>query len=306
MLSTSKFSLIIGLLIFFPALHYHFGLPTTPNLLPKPGGGSLALIKGGQFTMGDLFNDGDKDPRHLVTVSDFYLGKFEVTFEEFDAFCTATKRDQPADDGWGRGKRPVINIDWYDAVEYCNWLSQKQKLSPVYTIDKSRQDPQNLNQEDSKKWVVTVNYSAHGYRLPTEAEWEYAARERGKKVRFGNGLDEANADQMNFDASKNKKQKYSVVGKNRQQTVAIDSLNSPNALGLYAMSGNVAEWCADWFGPYEMTTQTNPTGPASGELKVLRGGSWIYPAGFCRAASRISFLATWRKNFLGFRVALSK
>ncbi|MEO6760364.1 MAG: SUMF1/EgtB/PvdO family nonheme iron enzyme, partial [Saprospiraceae bacterium] len=241
--------------------------------------GSLALVKGGTFIMGDLFGDG-QETKHVVTLSDFYIGKTEVTFADFDAFCTATGRAKPDDAGWGRGEHPVINVDWYDAVEYCNWLSQQQKRTPAYTINKSRQSATG----DSRNLAILCNYKASGYRLPTEAEWEYAAREGGEKVRFGTGKDQADPTLINFHPGS--KSYFSVTGEYRQKTVEAGSLSSPNALGLHDMSGNVWEWCGDWYSDYSVGPQTNPIGPAQGWFRVLRGGGWMDSAWDCRAAGR--------------------
>lgn len=149
----------------------------------------MAFIKGGTFQMGDTFDDGsaDEKPVHSATVGDFYLGKTAVTFEEYDRFCTETRRKKPVDHGWGRGQCPVINVSWDDAQAYCAWLSK---------------------------------VSGKEFRLPTEAEWEYAAREGGRKVRFGNGKAAADPAQINFDASKDYKKPYSAVGKYRKKTVS--------------------------------------------------------------------------------------
>jgi len=250
----------------------------------------MVLVRGGTFEMGDVLGDGfDYDkPVHTVTLSDFYLGKTEVTFDEYDAYCTATGRDKPSDSGWGRGKRPAINVSWLDAVAYCNWLSERQGLKKVYTISGS---------------TVTADWSADGYRLPTEAEWEYAARGGGKRVRFGNGKDVADPAEINFDGSASYKTTYSRTGEHRSKTVPVGSLNSPNALGLHDMSGNVFEWCWDWYGTYPTRAETNPTGPGSGSSRVVRGGSWtIGPAGV-RVASRSSRAPAFRVPAIGFRLA---
>ena len=275
---------------------------TLPATIPS----GMALIRGGTFTMGDQFNEGltNEKPTHSVTLSDFYIGKYEVTFEEYDAFCTATAREKPDDRSWGRGRRPVINVDWYDAVEYCNWRSQKESLGLVYTIDKTRKDPNNQNNNDTKRWTVSMNLNAKGYRLPTEAEWEYAAREGGKKVRFGNGRDVINPSEINFNASASYKKDYSVTGEYRQKTVPVDEL-SANSFGLKHISGNVWEWCSDWYGDKYYTQsdgKRNPLGPDSGQYRVLRGGSWFnYPEN-CRVANRYFNNPYVRNLDIGFRV----
>ncbi len=272
-------------------------------------GPDMVFVRGGTFDMGDVMGDGvsDDETVHRVTVADFYIGRTEVTFEEYDRFCEATGREKPSDEGWGRGRRPVINVSWYDAVEYCNWLSARHGLTPYYTVDKTRKDPNNTNDFDNLKWTVTPRRGANGYRLPTEAEWEYAAREGGKRVRFGNGKDIADPREINFDGRADEKAPYSVVGEHRGRTVPVGSLNSPNGLGLHDMSGNVLEWCWDWYGPYSASgsAQDNPQGPVEGSYRVNRGGSWFsYPRN-CRAAYRNGWRPTYRIIGVGFRHARS-
>jgi len=258
--------------------------------------------------MGNVMGDKEYDDEtvHRVTVGDFYLGRTEVTFAEYDRFCEATGREKPSDKGWGRGNRPVINITWYDVVEYCNWLSSQQGLSAYYTIDKTRKDPNNTATSDYQKWTITPNCGANGYRLPTEAEWEYAAREGGKRVRFGNGKDVIDPKDINFDAREGDEKPYSVVGELREKTVPVGSLNSPNALGLHDMSGNVREWCWDWYGrSYPTGAQNNPQGADNGIYRVTRGGGWHTTPGICRAANRYNDLPTFRRYSIGFRLARS-
>ncbi len=261
--------------------------PTTD--VPKP---SMVSIPGGSFTMGDVMGDKARDnelPVHTIQLAAFELGRYEVTFAEYDRFCEATKRDKPEDRGWGRGNRPAIYVSWEDATAYCNWLSTQHGYTPVYTTGKGSD--------------ISANWQANGYRLPTEAEWEYAARGGGKKVRFGNGKDIADPKEINFDGSKENRTKYSIAGEYRQKTVPVGSLNSPNALGLHDMSGNVFEWCWDWYGNYSKNTQTNPRGSASGSDRVFRGGSWYsFPRGV-RAADRNSVAPVYRSDYLGFRLA---
>jgi formylglycine-generating enzyme required for sulfatase activity len=285
----------------------------TSSPVPPSGGRGqdlpgFAFVRGGSFQMGDQFGDGtsDEKPVHTITVSDFYLSKNEVTFDEYDAFCAAIGRTKPADEGWGRGKRPVINIDWYDAVEYCNWRSEQDGLTPAYDIEKRLVDPTNQNKADAdaKRWYVQVDWTAKGYRLPTEAEWEYAAREGGAKVRFGNGKDIASPLEINFDARESYKKSYSLVGEYRRKTLPVGSFKA-NRLGLHDMSGNVWEWCWDWYDEKyysESNNSRDPQGSTSGTYRVVRGGSWDdYPIN-CRAAYRYRVRPTNRNDLIGFRV----
>ena len=161
---------------------------------------------------------------------------------------------------------------------------------PVYTI---------------KGKEVTANWNANGYRLPTEAEWEYAARGGGKKVRFGNGKDVADPKEINFNGEKDYKKPYSLVGEYRRETVPVDSLNSLNALGLHDMSGNVYEWCWDWYDQkyYAKSPTTNPRGPSAGSFRVLRGGSWFSDPRYVRAAYRNDYTPDNRFYDIGCRLA---
>ena len=288
-------------------------LATTNTISAAKAPPGFAYVKGGTFQMGDVFGEGKSDerPMYLVTVSDYYIGKTEVTFDEYDAFCAATGHDKPTDGVWGRGKRPVILVSWYDAVEYCNWRSAQEGLRPVYAIDKNSKDPNNTNDYDGLKWKVSADRSANGYRLPTEAEWEYAARavstpegpRGGGEVRFGHGRDLADPAQINFDASTST---YSVAGEYRQQTVPVGSLNAPNALGLHDLSGNVWEWCYDWYNENYYAQSggaSNPAGLSSGSARVQRGGSWSSDPQYCRVANRYGVVPGGRHVSVGFRLA---
>jgi len=219
-------------------------------------------IKGGCFLMGDSFKEGEDDERlHEVCVSDFYLGKYEVTQEEWEKVMG----NNPSD--FERANNPVENMSWNDIQDFLGKLNA---------------------QSDGK------------YRLPTEAEWEYACREGGKKVKFGNGKDILDPREANFNGSANK-ESYSVQGKNRQRTTPVGSF-APNALGLYDMSGNVWEWVQDWYGDYPSKKQTNPTGPSGGSNRVYRGGSWLFYPRTLRCAYRDSRYPSGSHNLLGFRL----
>lgn len=255
---------------------------TTSNKADLP---DMVFVQGGTFEMGDQFGDGENDekPVHSVTVSDFYLSNHEVTFEEYAAYCNAKGLSLPEDEGWGKDNRPVINVSWEDAVKYCNWKSDQSGLQKVYTISGSN---------------VTVNWSANGYRLPTEAEWEYAARSRGKREKWAGTSTETELSKYSNDSGTDDGYEYTAPVKSFQ----------PNDLGLYDMSGNVWEWCWDWYdsGYYaDSKNASDPKGPDTGSDRVLRGGSWGYSPRYCRAAYRNINDPTYRNFNVGFRLASS-
>ncbi len=229
------------------------------------------LVEGGTFQMGSTDERHDENPVHTVRVSSFYMCDHEVTQKEYrDVMGTNPSK-------FSGDNLPVERVSWYNAVEYCNKLSIKEGLTPCYTINGSS---------------TTCNFNANGYRLPTESEWEYAAR-GGKK---SNG--------------------YTYAGSNSVGNVAWYDDNSgsqthnvktkaPNELGLYDMSGNVWEWCWDWYGNYSSGSQTNPSGSSSGSYRVERGGSWYsYPSNG-RVAFRYYDSPSRKYNNLGFRVVRS-
>jgi len=233
---------------------------------PIPG---FVRVEGGTFQMGSNNGKDNEKPVHTVKITGLYMGKYEVTQKEWTAVMGSNPSEFKGDN------LPVENVSWYDAVEYCNRLSEKEKLTPAYTINGTN---------------VTWNRNANGYRLPTEAEWEYAAR--GGNGSPGN---------------------YTYAGSNNVDEVAWYDKNSvgstqevgakkPNGLDLYDMSGNVWEWCWDWYGTYDKANQTDPVGASSREGRVLRGGYWGYAAQYARSASRDGIFPYARDYRLGFRV----
>ena len=222
--------------------------------------------------MGDFMKTGEAENEklHNVTLDSFMIAKYELTNEEFERFCKVTQRKRDKVTA-SPSNHPVVYVSWEDALAYCNWLSIQHGLKPVYDENYRR---------DRK---------ANGYRLPTEAEWEFAARQGGLDVLFGNGQSAASIDYINFIGS-------NTEGEERT-TLPVDALNSPNSLGLYHMSGNVWEWCWD---RYERDSK-NPEGPSQDEKHVLRGGSFYSTSHECEVFFRNKSRAL--HSDVGFRLA---
>jgi formylglycine-generating enzyme required for sulfatase activity len=265
----------------------------TPAQTPIPP--NFVRIEGGTFTMGSPSNEPGRDNdevQHRVTVSSFFMGKYQVTQAEYEAVMGTNP-------SYFKGSNlPVEKVSWYDAVEFCNRLSLKEGLTPAYTIDKSRSDPNNINSEDDIRWLITWNPNTNGYRLPTEGEWEYACR-AGTTTPFytGNSITTNNANYNgNYPYNNNLKGIY------REKTTPVGSF-VPNPWGLYDMHGNVSEWCWDWYGDYTSSSQSDPKGALSGIWRVVRGGDWNGSADFSRSGSR-SYNAPFVRIFkyYGFRL----
>jgi len=264
-------------------------------VIERPAPANMVRIQGGTFTMGSPASEperyDDEGPRRQVTVSGFYMGKYEVTQREYQEITGTNPSNFKGDN------LPVENVSWYDAVEYCNKRSQKEGLTPAYTINKSRKDTNNTSEYDEEKWTVTWNRNANGYRLPTEAEWEYACR-AGTTAPFstGNNITTSQAN-YNGDYPYNNNAK----GTNRGKTTPVGSFAS-NGWGLYDMHGNVWEWCWDWYDNYASSAQTDPVGASSGSGRVIRGGSWNNDGRFVRSAIRGNSTPSGRHDGLGFRL----
>ena len=251
----------------------------------------MADIPGGTFTMGDTL-DGliDAVPTN-VTVSEFYMDQFPVQYGSWRTIYTWAKTHGYGFTFAGAGKKanhPVQTVDWYDCVKWCNARSQIDGLTPVYCLDAAFTQVYTNGETDA----VFVNWAGNGYRLPTEAEWERAARAGliGQRFPWGNTNSESQANYLgtsgiNYDLGPVGYNSIGLVG-GLPYTSPVGSF-AKNGYGLYDMAGNVSEWCQDWWGvPYGQPTTTNPTGPTVGSYRVLRGGSWDNNARYARCAYR--------------------
>ncbi len=254
----------------------------------------MVYIKGGTYMMGSPESEKNRssdEKQHRVTVSPFRMGKYEVTQKQYEEIMGENPSSFKGDN------LPVELVSWYNAVEFCNKLNEKHGLKPYYKIDKRRKDPNNKSEYDDRKWVVTIA-GGNGFRLPTEAEWEYACR-AGTITAFHYG-DKMDSSMANFDGN----YPYNAdKGVYRGKTIAVGSFK-PNAYGLYDMHGNVWEWCWDWYGGYS-SVSNDPKGADSGEYSVLRGGSWVNVGGDLRSAVRNWGGAVYRGVSYGFRVVRS-
>ncbi|GHU50111.1 hypothetical protein FACS1894200_09380 [Spirochaetia bacterium] len=255
-------------------------LPSSSLKPESPPITGFVYIQGGTFTMGSPASEPNRldreGPQHRVTVSGFYMAQYAVTQAEYEA---VTGSNPSCFKG---ANLPVERVSQYDAIKYCNERSKHEGLTPAYTIAGRN---------------VTLNKNTNGYRLPTEAEWEYACR-AGTTTPFSNG-DNITTDQANYNG--NYPYNNNAKGEYRRKTMPVGSF-APNRWGLYDMHGNVWEWCWDRYADYAGGSQTDPSGAASGSDRVFRGGGWGGHAVTLRSAHRCSGVPTGRDGNLGFRV----
>ncbi len=265
--SLSFFSVV--LVLFQPLALLHPARAQAPKEITNSIGMKLVLIPKGTFMMGSPESEqgrNENETQHEVTISkDYYLGVYEVTQAQYEKVMGKNlSYFQGAKVGNENADLPVENVSWDEAVKFC------KKLSAL--------------PEEKKAGRV--------YRLPTEAEWEYACR-AGSKTAYS------------FDDEEGLLPEYGWFSRNSSRRTHTVGLLEPNAWGLHDMHGNVWEWCSDWYEEYPKGAVSDPTGPKEGSYRVLRGGSWFYEAAYCRSANRYRLVPSYRYNRLGFRLALS-
>jgi formylglycine-generating enzyme required for sulfatase activity len=258
---------------------------------PAPPPTGMVLIPAGTFMMGSPVSEPGRatdETQHEVTLTKaIYVSTYEVTQSEWQAVM-----------GWNESyfqgtARPVETLTWYDAVSYCNQRSTLDGYTPAYTIAGAAYSGNHIVSA-----TVTWNQAANGYRLLTESEWEYACRATSTTAFCNGGITniycdplDLNLDQVGWYCGNASSVTHDVGGK------------AANAWGLKDMHGNVGEWCWDWYGTYPTGPVEDPTGPASGSSRVLRGGGWINYAQYCRSAIRGSFYPYLMYDSVGLRLS---
>jgi len=275
-------ALLIVLLLFPPVVH------SNANLVYKDQFADIefVFVKGGCYEMGDFFGDGipEEKPAHTVCVDDFYIGKYEVTQAQWRKVIG--KNPSHFQDGDDRNCCPLGLCPWITLAQ-CNPIAgMREERSPVDTV----------SWDDVQEFIFKLNReTGKNYRLPTEAEWEYAAKSGGKKERWSGTGFESELDIYAW---------YEPNAATKTQPVGQ---KMPNGIGLYDMSGNVWEWVQDRFGKdyYQDSLKDNPPGPEKGYERVLRGGSWYNHSWAIRTTYRVWVGPSYKTDNAGFRIALS-
>jgi formylglycine-generating enzyme required for sulfatase activity len=305
----SQFAPLLEKLPFFQKFQARY----YPELVNVPLGAD------GVFDMGSDTSEWERnsdEQLHQVKLSAYQIAATPTTFYQFALFCEAVDKGMASRTPyWGRfGDHPMVSVNWYETLEYANWMNVQQGLTPVYNILKNKDsDPNNQVRLDYLKWNVDWDRTAKGYRLPTGAEWELAARAGvGAPRALFAGSDTLDAVGWYWENSGNKPLSgdwdVNRIYDNNGRTHPVKQ-KKDNGIGVYDMSGNVYQWCWDWYNDayynecQKRGTEQNPVGAkSSADGRVVRGGSWYFNAERCRTANLNNGYPDYRYNFIGFRL----
>jgi formylglycine-generating enzyme len=301
-----------------PASFMRFYRVAIANALPDTNAPTgMVLIPNGSFTMGDTLGDGsgDERPLHAVYVTAFYLDRSEVTKALWDEVYTWAVAHGYSFEHAGSGKadnHPVQTVNWWDVVKWCNARSEQEGRVPAYYTS-----PEQTTIYRSGRMAVQTSWVkwAGGYRLPTEAEWEYAAGGglSGKRFPWGDTITHTQANYLSYWVNDHPYYSYDLnptpgyhpdYAHDPEPYTSPAGSFAPNGYGLYDMTGNLWEWCWDWYGSYSSSSQTDPQGPASGSIRVIRGGGWGSRANACRVTYRDASYTDVESLRIGFRTVL--
>lgn len=278
--------------------------------VPSPTSG-MTLIPAGSFTMGDTLDEEMDATPMRVYVSAFYMDTNLVSYSQWLSVYIWALTHGYAFDYAASAKaanHPVWNLNWYDAVKWTNARSQQAGLTPVYYTDAGL--TQVYTNGDATPYA---NWAASGYSLPTEAQWEKAARGglSGQRFPWGDTIDWSHANYFSYWSETAPNYSYDLAPTSGYDPTFYSGGSAytspvgyfaPNGYGLYDMAGNIYEWCWDWYGtPYGQPSTTGPTGPPTGSYRVLRGGSWLQSAYFARCAARYDSSMSYLATDVGFR-----
>ena len=267
--------------------------PKAGDLWTSESGIAFSCIPAGTFTMGpDVWNNG---ATFSVTLSAFKMSRYTVTQELYQAVM-GTNPSSFSSNPEGtevQGERPVETVNWYHAIAFCNKLSIRDGLTPVYSVTGINWETLTyaaIPTSNNTTWdAATATWTNNGYRLPTDAQWEYACR-------AGTSTD------WHFSNTESQLENYAWFSDNSDSKTHQVGKKLPNQWNLYDMHGNVWEWCWDWYDDYPIEPETDYTGVAAGAFRVIRGGCWVSSAGNTRSVIRYNIIPAYRNYDVGFRL----